>query len=142
MSRAGRKAFNRCDVKVVEFKDFVYVDDDEKKVELSSNPSEDTRFYAGTGAILHCPRTEDERVNIESQYGNHSSRLDALASVGRLAGELLCKDCRYSAMNPVEVMQERAALARAEAERLDGMRLRAEAIAELAKIDPAFKDID
>jgi hypothetical protein len=131
MSNNGKKAFRRCDVKVVEFKDFVYDKDAKNRKVLSDNPSEDTRRLFGYSAVLHCPRTEDDRVSITSQFTNHSSRIKALKSVEKLAGALLCRDCRFSNLTPAEVSMDRAALARAEKDRIEATRIRQEAIREL-----------
>lgn len=131
MSRKGNRAFDRCDVKVIEFKDLVYKKGKEGPTEVAKNPSEDSRILAGNSAVLHCPRTEDDRVNVESQFTNHSSRQVALNSVRSLAGVLLCATCRFSNMNPVEVSEERARIARAEAERIEAFGLRDAALLEL-----------
>ena len=70
----GRKAFDACDVKRVEFKTFVWDIDEQKKTTnqrvLSVNPSEDARTSAGHGAVLHCPRTEDDKVFVQSDVTN------------------------------------------------------------------------
>lgn len=148
MSRAGKKAFDRCDVKVVEFKDTVYehptqVMPGNYVVPLGglgtvasrpTSPADAGMQYAGSGAALHCPRTEDERVNIHSAYSNHNGRLLALKSVRNLAGELLCRTCRFSTMTPVEVSIERKALADAETERVESFILLEAARAEIRAI--------
>lgn len=146
MSFRGNRAFDRCDVKVVEFKDFVHAREpqgDETWGDipsvLSDSPSEDTRIFSGNGAVLHCPMTEDERVKVESQFTDHPSRSAALKSLRKNAGELLCRNCRYSNMSAIEASQERAALARAEVEQLEGIKARRQAVAELQEADPDFK---
>ena len=136
----GLRNFRQCDVKVVETKDFVYVSGNKGPAVLSVTPSEDNRNLHGHSAVLHCPRTEDERVNIESQYVNHSSRLEAVNSVASIAAALVCADCRFSTMTPLEVSKERADLARAETERLHEIALRTKVIQELIEIDPSYKD--
>jgi hypothetical protein len=146
MSRAGRKSFDKCNVKVVEFKEFVYAstfDKDlpgvERKTVRTDNPSEDTRVSAGNGAVLHCPMTEDTRVNIESQYTNHASKVLALDSLKYIAGEVICRNCRYSSMSAVEVAQEQATVARAEADKLEALSLRRQALEDLQEHDPDFR---
>ncbi len=43
MSRAGRRAFEKCDVKVVQLKQFVYEEGEEGSTVLSTNPTEEAR---------------------------------------------------------------------------------------------------
>ncbi len=153
MSRAGDKTFDRCDVKVVEFIDSVFTEPTEVHrgshivplsglgtvdKEIVEDDSGQFKQYAGSGAKLHCPRTQDDRLNVESAVGNHDGRIRALQSLRALAGELLCSTCRYSSMSPVDVALEQAKLANAEAGRLQGLALRAKAIAELNEANPGF----
>lgn len=119
MFKEGQRAFDRCDVKVVEFKSFVYKQSSAGEKALATNPSEDMRIHAGDGAVLHCPKTEDDKVAIESQYTNYPTRQAALKSVRKLAGDLMCKNCRFSSMTPSEVSNDRAAFARAETDRIE-----------------------
>jgi len=163
----GQRTFDKCNNKVIEIKDFVYdvteveiepkplgdsddSDDQEQKVSepetktirtmiYTADPSSDSRQYAGSAAVLHCPRTEDPRVDIASQYSNHSSRLVAYDSVRRIAGRIVCDGCIYATMTPVEVAQERAARLRAEAEQLSAIAVREQALAELREIHPNFQ---
>jgi hypothetical protein len=132
MSLSGRRTFNACRVKVVEFKDFVYSIGNSGHSVLSPNPSEDSRINAGSSAVLHCPKTEDDRVSVESQFNSHPTRLKALKSLREIAGELVCRDCPFSSMDPVDVSVHRAELARAEADRLTAYKLVREAQLELA----------
>lgn len=132
MSLSGRRTFNACRVKVVEFKDFVYASGNSGHKVFSRTPSEDNRINAGCSAVLHCPKTEDDRVNVESQFSNHPNRLKALKSLREIAGELICRDCPFSSMDPVDVSVHRAELARAEAERLTAYKLVREAQLELS----------
>lgn len=136
MSRKGRKAFRQCDVKVVEFKDFVYTDDERQETTLAEIPSEDSRILSGSSAVLHCPRTEDDKVNVESRYSNHPTRPEALDSVEELAGKLLCEDCMFSTMTPVEVSIARKDLAAAETERIKAYQALEEARQEIEQVSP------
>jgi len=133
--RAGRKAFDECDVKRVEFKTFVWEVDEENKPThrrvLSGDPSEDTRTSAGHGAVLHCPRTEDDKVFVQSESNTHYSRNEALRSVRKAAGNLLCRDCQFATMTPVQVSIERTELANAERARIEAYHALDEARAEL-----------
>lgn len=139
MSLSGRRTFNACRVKVVEFKDFVYATGNSGREVLSLTPSEDNRINAGCSAVLHCPKTEDDRVNVESQFTNHTNRLRALKSLREIAGELICRDCPFSNMDPVDVSVHRAELARAEADRLIAYKLVREAQLELDGLMPPFQ---
>jgi hypothetical protein len=142
MGRAGIKSFNRCNVKKVEFKDHVYASGSSGRVVMSDNPTEDGRVYAGTTATLHCPRTEDDLVSVEST-ATVRSHLKALKNVRQIAGELLCRDCIFSSMPPVEVAQHRTVLAKAETERVQAFgelaAARKEAIAEIEGTDADFQ---
>lgn len=135
MSRNGRKAFNRCDVKVVEIKRRLR--DKVTNLVIDETARESGKNYAlnGHGAELHCPRTEDDRVAIKSDSQSHSSQAEALASVRGLAGQLLCAECRYSSMTPVQVSIERTELAKAEADRVVAFQALEAARAEIAVLE-------
>lgn len=159
MISKGKKAFNRCDVKVVEFVDFIFPSNVKSDNVLAGSEYTTLRdgsiseraivkdtasqqgYDAGHLAILHCPRTEDDRVNIQSDSDNHTLRTGALASLRELAGSLICEHCRYSKMSPVDITLERAEIARVDAQRLEAIKLRAEALHELTQIDPNFREI-
>lgn len=160
MGFRANRAFDRCSVKVVEFHDFAFppsiagaeIVNDGDYVNLKDGTAVDRllvkpgeqfdSYSAGCEAVLHCPRTEDERVNVASESSNHSTRLQALASLRELAGNLLCANCRYSSMTPIDLALERAALAKADAERAEALaelaKSRKEAIAELESTDIDF----
>src|SRR4051812_6956357 len=104
----GEKAFNECNVRVVEVVEMVYAEGNEGKKVRANDPSTDSRIFAGNGAVLHCPRTEDQRVDIASQYSDHDSRLEAYKSLREIAGKMLCDGCIYASMTPLQVAEERA----------------------------------
>lgn len=136
MSRAGRKAFRKCDVKAVLFKSYVYTDDGEEKEVISTTPSEDSRQFAGVAAVLECPRTQDDKLQqIESQFTDHPTNLAALQSLAELAGELVCAECRYSNMTPVQVSIQRADFAKAEADRVLAYQVLEAARAEIRALE-------
>lgn len=142
MSLKGYKAFNRCDVKVVEFKRRIRVYTDNRRTksaslvlfdeEVTPEQRQNSRI-SGYGAALHCPRIEDDdRLTIESDGYSYETQSGALISLRRLAGELICRDCRFSTMTPVEVSIERRKLNEAETERLQA---HAQYLAALAEIE-------
>lgn len=139
MNISGNRAFERCDVKVVEFVDYVYVDKDRKNVTITQDAARDPRPHGGNGAVLHCPRTEDDRVNVESQFSNHPTRERALNSLKSLAGKLICRDCRFSSMTPVEVSIARTELAEAEKARIIAYAALMEARNELETINGQYQ---
>ncbi|HSX33128.1 MAG TPA: hypothetical protein VLF91_02210 [Candidatus Saccharimonadales bacterium] len=118
MSRAGNKAFSKCEVKIVEFDTYIRPYDDPKKIVASGNGSGPGNLV-GYKAHLRCPKTEDPRAAISSDTMNAPTKLRALANLGALAGELMCKGCRFSAMTPLQVTEERARMAHADAELAD-----------------------
>jgi hypothetical protein len=135
MSRAGKRSFDRCDVKVVEFKEFGYREGSSGIASLCKdlpNGGKDN-VNAGYWAVLHCPRTEDERIEVTSENETRRNKPNALKEVRTLAGQLVCEHCRFSTMTPVEVSIERTRFANAEAERIEAFGLRQAAIAELVE---------
>lgn len=150
MSRSGERAFKQCNVKVIEFGRRVAVyppqnpgslDASERIIldEEDVSPEQRQRSSVrGYNATLHCPRTQDdERVRIESTKRSHHSQLEALKSVSKLAGELLCEDCMFSGMDPVAVSEQRQKLAKAEIERLETYQHLSAARAELQQVEAA-----
>jgi hypothetical protein len=152
MSIKGNRAFNRCGVKVVTFTDYVFgsptklqqwgelvvpeggIGSVEKfKVENDNGVG---RQYAGSSALLHCPLTEIKGTKNGSLYNNHKGRLPALASLREQVGDLLCRNCRYSVMTPVEVLEEQAKITRAEADRIEALAALERARDELRGISP------
>lgn len=138
----GRKQFNRCEVKVVEFSRYAkhkeegFLEDAEAVDKLP--PDERKNYFLfGYTAELDCPRTIDERIKVENSR-HHKTQVEALEEVGNLAGRLLCQNCRYHCMDPVAVSTERAALTRAEAERLEAVTERESALKELKEVNPEF----
>lgn len=139
MSRAGNKAFERCDVGVVEFGDYVYTKGKGKKDVFERGDESGTdkdKMHAGYHATLHCPRTEDDRISVTSEYESDMTKVEALNSLKKLAGELVCRNCRFSSMSPVDVSNERAELARAEAERTEAFTALEQAREELRQYSP------
>lgn len=157
MSFKGKRAFRRCDVKTVEIKRHVYPNDvrteyyggtirPAKREDIQFREPEvegisEKQIYGGSSAILHCPRTEDERVNVQSQYDTHAGDAYALKSLEKIAGELLCANCRYSSMSPAEVAQDRAAETRAEADRIEAVVAREKAMLELAEVGERYRNL-
>lgn len=151
MSRAGKKAFDQCESKVVTFTDYVFTRPtelqsgqtdfvvprtglgsvDKVKVENGTNGR-----YAGSGASLKCPVTQASEQEMESQYSNHYGRLKALDSLRQIAGEVICRNCRFSGMTQVEVITERAALLRAQAEETEALAALESARNELRQVNP------
>lgn len=128
MSRAGRKAFDKCNVKVVEILPYIYSDDEQRTFKVKRSIDKGGLLTGGSHAILHCPRTEDKRVNAESEKREKASQLAALDELRRIAGEMLCRTCMYSSMTPVEVSVQRKDFAEAEAERITAFAERDKAI--------------
>lgn len=158
----GREAFDRCDAKVVAFGDYAYdktVASDQITYEhglinltdgivgprtlTDPNNKDQTNigYNAGHEAVLHCPRTEDDRVYIASASSNHATRQHALQSVRELAGALVCVHCRFSKMTPAQVAQDRAEFLRAEADRLDALTAHERALKDLREIQAALPPI-
>lgn len=142
MSRSGNKRFDQCDVKIVEFTRHIRDSSTGHIVEEKDRDPDKDYVLRGYRGSLHCPRTEDDRVSVDSVTRSHPTQLEALNSVRKLTGNLLCSTCKYSTMTPLEISQERAAVARAEVDRLEAFTSRAQALAELALIDPAYRTID
>lgn len=134
MSRAGNKAFRGCDVKSVSFTEFVFIGPGKSNPTVSEHPSSDVRQFAGNAAKLICPRVEDDKIQIDSQLTNHPNKKAALKSVEKLAGELVCGDCRYATMTPVEVSIARTDFARAEANRMEAYQALLEGYDEVNRI--------
>jgi hypothetical protein len=123
MGRAGKKAFNKCNVRVVEFERFIYDSETEHVVTEDQREPHRDYFLRGYRAILRCPRTEDDGVEVASPYKSHDTQRIALAHLRELAGDLICRDCMYPSMTPVQVSIKRKELAEAEAERLHAYKL-------------------
>lgn len=141
--RAGEAAFDACDVKRVVITESVYDDTEEgEEAVVSEAPLEDNRYFAGNGAELICPRTEDDGIQISSQYNNHLDRVGAYNSVRTQAGELACGTCMYAGLTPVEVSIARTELANAEVDRIEAYRLRKEAIEELNRQFPVSVEVE
>ena len=154
MTRAGKRAFNRCNVKVVEFHEFVFPssvsaseitrgagvvtagDKTGQRILVTPQNVNDvsSNWAAGCEAVLRCPVTEDQDEPLTSQTNNHVTKLASLESLRSIAGELLCRNCRFSSMTPVEVSLERQEIAEAETARIEAFTHLQAAQIELAKI--------
>jgi len=141
MSRAGKRAFRRCDVKEVELSTFVYEKEGGGVRHIKDAKKGRVYNLAGANANLHCPRTESPLVKVSSEDKAGMSKVQAVKSLEELAGELLCRDCRFSTMTPVQVSIARAELDLAEAERIRAHQLLTEARAELDAIDRSIPEL-
>lgn len=153
MSRKGKKNFDKCGLKVVQFSDLVFprgtklavrgeliVADKDARV-LGEDDSSVRKAYGGSYAELHCPKTEDDRVEVDADFNNYNGRSRALKSLRNNAGETVCQNCVFFGMTELEVSEYRAKLVRSETERLDYLKLKTQTLAELAEIDPAYQQI-
>jgi hypothetical protein len=134
----GQNNFDSCQNRTVEYTDFVRPRMS-ATVEMTEDLDKDNRVYTGSSAELHCPKTADERVTVEVPYYNGQTRNLALAELKRAAGLQVCKTCVYAPMSPLEVSQYDAQIAKSDLEKVEMLKARAEAIAELAEVDPAYK---
>lgn len=126
LNRAGKNNFNTCAVRDVEFRDYVA----SGGIVVPKAGLRDTRALAGHTAVLHCPRTEDERFSIETP-DRLSSRKSAFNSLRRIASAAVCATCPFAGKSPVDVSIMRTQHAKAEVERVEAYRLRQEAYDEL-----------
>jgi hypothetical protein len=134
----GQNNFDNCQNRTIEYTDFVRPRIS-ATVTVTPDLDKDNRVYAGSSAELHCPKTADERVTVEVPYSTGQTRNLALTELKRAAGLQVCKTCVYASMSPLEVSQYDAQIAKSDLEKVEMLRARAEAIAELAEIDPAYK---
>lgn len=137
-SKIGFTNFDNCQNRTIEYTDFVRPSF-AFPAEVTADLDKDNRSYSGSSAELHCPKTADERVTVEVAYFTGQTRNAALTELRREAGYQVCKTCVYAPMSPLEVSQYDTQIAKSELERVETLRLRAEAIAELAETDPAYK---
>lgn len=110
MSFATRKIFRNCQLKTIEMK--------------------------GSGwyeAKLHCPRTEDDRVEVKTE-GLNQTKNDAIRNLAKVAGGMVCASCPYAGKSEVEVTIYRTDLAKAEAERLHAYQTLDEARKEVEQL--------
>jgi hypothetical protein len=153
MRSRGEKNFDRCQVRTVETINWAFALPTALKTTnglivpaggAGTVPKVDSRDaagpYAGSSATLTCPITEDRGIELNSDGANHNGAIRAFKNLREKAGLLACANCQFANMSPVEVAVERATLAHAEAERVEALRLRAEAVAELTALDPSFRD--
>ena len=130
--------FENCQNKTVENTDFVSIVQN-SPVRATNDLSNETVPYRGSSAELHCPRTSDDRVTVEVPFTLYQERSDALSKLKREAGKQICGTCVYASLNPLEVSQYDAQVAKSELEKVENMKARALALAELAEIDPDYK---
>ncbi len=136
--------FDNCQNRIVEFTDFVKVNDDNYHYDIvgpTTDLDKDLRKYKGSSAELHCPKTNDERVTVEINYRDGQRRELALANLKREAGMQVCRSCVYAPMSPLEVAQYDAHVARTELEKVELLQARTLALAELAESDPAYRNM-
>ena len=130
--------FENCQNKTVEYTDFVS-EYQYGSLHATQDLSNETVTYRGSSAELHCPRTADDRVTVEVPFTLYQERSDALSKLKREAGKQICGTCVYASLNPLEVSQYDAQVAKSELEKVENMKARALALAELAEIDPDYK---
>lgn len=135
MSRAGRKSFDNCSVKRVEFVDFVAEEGVFGKSIPSLNITVDSRSSRGTSATLMCPRTEVEGVSLEANYNKVNTRDDSYKEVRQRAGEILCRNCEFSGMTPTEVSIAQTEYAKAETDRIEAFKALEAAREEIKSIE-------
>lgn len=124
VQRDGRMAFSNCDVKAAQITRFFQYDDENMGTGVLVAESElDTskpNHFNGYRARLDCPRTQDDpRLVIESPYRNHATQIEAVDALVPLAASLVCRDCMYSNMTPVQVSIARKEFETAEIARLE-----------------------
>lgn len=90
-------SFDRCQLKTIQTENLA--EDDLGQIIPPNSPSNGVRYYAGSRAILHCPRTESEQVEVKSQYSNHSSPSRAIKSLSKIASAQVCGGCPYSGLS-------------------------------------------
>ena len=100
MSMRTNRIFRDCQLKTIEV-----------------NPDNLTQNTHRNDVVLHCPRTEDERVTVENNF-THESVKASIRDLARVAGATVCGPCPYAGKSEVEVTLYRTELAKAEAERL------------------------
>ena len=105
-----------------------------KSCQLKQIETVNDQYYIN--AILHCPRTEDEKVNVESgNYSGPNSRhwtpTDALDTLSEYAANILCNSCPLVSMTAVEATIQRAEKAQADAQLLRAQAALIEARQEL-----------
>ncbi len=135
----GKKSFDRCDVKTVEiigrsglFKDNRYWTVDTKGAPEGSS-------HTGYRAKLHCPRIDDDdRLNVSSNKKTYQLQEEAVRSVRSIAAQLICRDCMYADMTPVQVSIARKDFAKAETERVLAYKALEAAREDLDQISPPF----
>lgn len=135
-SSIGFTNFDSCQNRTIEYTDFVY---NAIGITETDDLSKEKLQYAGSSAELHCSRTSDSRVTVEVPYESYQKRDSALTKLKREAGAQVCRTCVYAPMTPLEVAQYDANVAKVELEKIELQKARAEAIAELAAVDPAYK---
>ncbi len=139
-----RQKFDQCGVKTVEYVEWLLSTSDKsgrrvwtRKSLFPENKAWNDKEYE---AVLHCPRTEDDRVSVDSE-GHKMTREVALTELRKIAASVVCKSCVFSGMTEVEVSRHRTIAARAETERLEAYKIRDDVLAELAELDPVYREV-
>lgn len=142
--------FEQCEVKVIAFTDYVFSEVDvvatkdgsfifptkgigtaaKERVEPDNPDGTSLKRYAGSGAVLRCPRTE-RGTDVRTPATNHDSREGAFLKLAQIANVVLCATCRYANMTEAEVASDRAEVARCETAQLQEALARDQALREL-----------
>lgn len=133
----GKSNFDNCQNRTIEHTDFVF--ETYGGITQSDDFSKDTRIFYGSSAKLHCPKTDNSLVTVEVQALRGQDRDKALKNLKKEAGAQVCRVCVYAPMSPLEVSQYDAQIAKSELEKVELLKARSEAIAELAEKDPAYR---
>lgn len=83
----------------------------------------------GHVAVVNCPRTTINGGPIESEPQSEYGY--AMTNVRSRVGDLLCRNCRFYNMEPIELLREQALTAQLEADAGQVLQARVEAIREL-----------
>ncbi|MCA9324811.1 hypothetical protein KDA23_01945 [Candidatus Saccharibacteria bacterium] len=140
----GKENFDSCQIRTVEFTEWSLVRGGKKSRSYVWKPRESvknktTRHDTQLAAKLHCPRTEDERVTIETLEQLGEDQADAQELLRSLAASTVCATCQFAGKTPVEVTRMRTELALAEKERAEAYLQRDEVVQQLMQIDPAYR---
>ena len=132
---SGKQSFDRCDVKTVE----IISRATKGILNYDSSVAPEGAIHSGYRAKLHCPRIEDDdRLKVSSNNLNYSYQSEAVRSVRKIAAQLICRDCMYSDMTPVQVSIARKEFANAETERVKAYQALEAAREEIEQASPSF----
>ena len=134
---SGKQSFDRCDVKTVEIIGRSAFIKEGRQWNSDTKNAPEGSWHFGYRAQLHCPRIEDdERLKISSNNKNYNYQSEAVRSVRSIAAQLICRDCMYAEMTPVQVSIARKDFAKAETERIQAYKALEAAREEIEKISP------